>query len=112
MKGIDSMSTLKNKMEKSFKSYNKNLVAWLKADPKTVTFNLITIDGPSVLYKKIKAVVGNVEVKKGAEFACKAKDTTGKIKIQRFMHHEDYGHYLDAELMTSYKIEGNKLIIG
>jgi len=105
------MTTLKNKLDKSFNSYNKKLVAWLKSDANTTTFNIISVD-QSALYKKIKTAVNNVAVKKGDEFVCKAKDTNGKIKIERFMHNPEYGHYLESELMTTYKIVGNKLIIG
>jgi hypothetical protein len=106
------MNSLKNKVDSSLKSYNKNLVAWLKADKNTTTFNSIRIDGNTALYNKIKKAVGDVEVKKGAEFALKSKDTQGKIQIQRFMHNAEYGHYLEKELMTTFKIVGNKLIIG
>ena len=106
------MTTLKNKLDKSFNSYNKNLVQWLKADPSTTTFNVVSTDGTRATQQKINSAIKNTEVKKGSTFTCKAKDTQGKIKIERLMHNPEYGHYLESNLITTFKIVANKLIIG
>ena len=101
MKGYKAMTKLSDKF---------------KASSKTISFDDIKTNCKDrVLDRKICSLLKDKKLTAKSKIKIPLKTVksfVGQIKVLKYMHNPDLGHFLEAEFLLNAKVEDNNLIIG